>query len=386
MKRNVVALVPLRGGSKSIPGKNIKEIAGKPLCAWVLGAACEAIGAENVFVSTDSREIAAVVNSVQPGITIIERPAELASDNSTTESVMLHFADLVEFGTLITLQATSPLTTSDDIKKALDLFNARKYDSLLTGVRTKRFFWTDEGKAVNYDPSKRPLRQNFGGWIMENGAFYITKDEILQRVQCRLGGNIGIYEMAAETAVEIDEPEDWVEVERLLNKRKISSANRLIKDIRLLAIDVDGTLTDGGMYYSAQGEELKKFNTRDGQGLELVRGAGIDVAIITKENSPIARARAEKLKVDKCHIGITDKLRCLTDLCNDMKIGLANVVYIGDDVSDLDCMKAAGFAACPANAVETIRDISHYICKHPGGAGAVREVCELLIQCSTEKN
>jgi len=386
MKRDAVALVPLRGGSKSIPGKNIRNIAGRPLCAWVLEAASKAVGTGNVFVSTDSREIAEVAGSVLPGVNIIERPTELATDTASTESVMLHFADNVEFSTLITLQATSPLTTADDIKKALELFHTHKYDSLLTGVRTKRFFWTDEGKAVNYDPLQRPLRQNFDGLIMENGAFYITKREILEKHRCRLGGSTGVYEMAPETAVEIDEPEDWTEVERLLNNRNMRAAGTRLKGIRLLAIDVDGTLTDGGMYYSASGEELKKFNTRDGQGLELLRNAGIEAAIITKENSPIARARAEKLKIDKCHIGITDKISCLKTLCSDMKISLASVAYIGDDVSDLECMKAAGFAACPSDAAETIRSISHYICKHPGGAGAVREVCELLIQCLTEKD
>ncbi len=380
MKKNIVALVPLRVGSKSVPKKNIKDMAGRPLCAWVLEAACEAVGAENVFVSTDSREIAEVVKGVLPGVNIIDRPDEFATDAASTESVMLHFASIVEFETLITLQATSPLTTADDIQKALNLFNVSKYDSLLTGVRSKRFFWTNDGKAVNYDPLKRPLRQNFEGWIMENGAFYITKNDILQRCQCRLGGSIGVYEMASENAVEIDEPEDWNEAERLLNRRKRSAVNKLLKNIKLLAVDVDGTLTDGGMYYSARGEELKKFNTRDGQGLAMLRDTGIDVAIITKENSPIVRARAEKLKIDKCHIGITDKIGCLRAMCNDMKIGLANVAYVGDDVSDLECMKAAGFAACPSDAVESIRNVSHYICKHPGGAGAVREVCEAILK------
>jgi N-acylneuraminate cytidylyltransferase len=386
MKKNITALVPLRGGSKSIPKKNIKDMAGKPLCAWTLEAACEAIGGRNVFISTDSKEIAEVVGNLKLGVKIIERPAELSSDSASTESVMLHFAENVKFDTLITLQATSPVTTANDIQNALDLFKRNKLDSLVTGVRSKRFFWTPDGKAVNYDPSDRPLRQQMDGWIMENGAFYITRHKILQQHKCRLGGKIGIYEMAPETAVEIDEPEDWAEVERLLNKRKRAAADKLIQDIKLLALDVDGTLTDAGMYYSAQGEELKKFNTRDGQGLALLRDTGIDVAIITKENSPIVRARAEKLKIDKCYVGINDKIGCLKSLCRDMKIGLNNVAYVGDDVSDLECMKAAGFAACPSDAVESVRSVSHYICKYPGGAGAVREVCELLIQCSIEKN
>lgn len=379
-------MIPLRGGSKSIPLKNIKNIDGKPLCAWILEAACEALGPSNVYVSTESEEIAGIINNLNPRVRIIKRPDELATDTASTDAVMLHFAEEVKFDTLITLQATSPLTTSSDIKKALDLFHAGGFDSLVTGIRCKRFFWTPDGKPVNYDPLKRPLRQEMDGWIMENGAFYITKHETLKHHKCRLGGKVGIYEMGAETAVEIDEPEDWVEVERLLAKRNRMKIKELLKNIRLLAVDVDGTLTDAGMYYSAKGEELKKFNTRDGQGLALVRDKGIEIAIITKENSPIVKARAKKLKIDKCYIGIEDKLSCLKSICKDLKIKLSNVAYIGDDVSDLECIKSAGFAACPSDAVEIIRNISGYICKKRGGAGAVREVCDMLIQCSIETN
>jgi N-acylneuraminate cytidylyltransferase len=375
MKKNIVALVPLRGGSKSIPLKNIKNIAGRPLCAWVLESACEALGPSNVYVSTESIEISDVVNSLDMGVTIIDRPDELATDTASTESVMLHFADKVKFDILITLQATSPLTSADDIRNALGLFEKEGYDSMLTGVRFKRFFWTLDGKAVNYDPLKRPLRQEIDGWIMENGAFYITRYEILQHYRCRLGGKIGIYEMPPETAVEIDEPEDWEIAERHIKRKRIK-----IKDIRLLVVDVDGTLTDAGMYYSDKGEELKKFNTRDAQGLDMIRESGLDVAIITKEDSPIVKARAEKLKIDKCYLGIDKKLDCLKNLCEELKISLSNVAYIGDDISDLECIKAAGFTACPADAVKTIRDLAHYVCTLPGGSGAVREVCEFLLK------
>ncbi len=380
MRKDIVALVPLRRGSKSIPLKNVKSIAGKPLCFWVLGSACEAIGPTNVYVSTESKEIADVVDNLNLGVTIIARPDELATDMASTESVMLHFTETIGFDTLITLQATSPLTTSDDILKALNLFKNNNYDSLVTGVCTKRFFWTLEGKAINYDPVKRPRRQEIDGWIMENGAFYITRRDILQRSQCRLGGKIGVYEMSPETAVEIDEPEDWAVVERYLIRRRRDSTKELIKNIKLLVVDVDGTLTDAGMYYSAKGEELKKFNTRDAQGLALIRERGIEVAIITKEHSPIVEARAEKLKIDKCYIGIDDKIGCLKSLCNDLALTLDKVAYVGDDVSDMECMRSAGFAACPSDAAEIVKNVSLFICDHPGGSGAVREVCDLLIR------
>lgn len=378
-KQKTVALIPLRGGSSSIPRKNIRVIAGKPLCAWVLEAACTALGASNVFISTDSAEIAGVVTGLGLGVTIIDRPAELATDTASTESVMLHFADIVDFETVITLQATSPLTRPDDIKKAMSSFKKLKYDSMLTGVRTGRFFWTRDGKALNYNPRNRPRRQDVDGWFMENGAFYITKRSILERFKCRIGGKTGIYEMRAETAVEIDEPEDWNAVERLLMKREREKFKDIVREIKLFVVDVDGTLTDAGMYYSAKGEELKKFNTRDAQGLEFLRKKGIDVAIITKEKSPIVSARAKKLGIDKCHTGIENKLECLKKICKKMKIKLSNVAYVGDDVSDMECMKSVAFAACPADGLEAIRDISHYVCSQRGGGGAVREVCELLL-------
>lgn len=217
---NNVILVPLRGGSKSIPKKNIKNLAGKPLSAWTLEAAagCAAISA--VYVSTDSEEIAEVVQALGLGIQVIMRPAEYATDEASTESVMMNFMSQIDFDLLVTIQATSPLLTARDLDLALVQFREQKLDSMLSAVRIKRFFWNDDATPINYDPLHRPRRQDFRGTLMENGAFYLTKQEILQRYQCRLGGKTGIYEMDECTAVEIDEPEDWVRVERLLLQRR----------------------------------------------------------------------------------------------------------------------------------------------------------------------
>lgn len=221
-----VALIPLRGGSKSILRKNIKLLAGKPLCYWVCYAASQAKGIDTVYVSTDDAEIRDTVLSLGLGIKIIDRPAEFAQDTSSTESVMLHFMEEVpDFDLLITLQATSPLTTSEDIDNAINHFSKNNLDSLLTAVRTKRFFWTEGGKAINYDYLNRPRRQDFDGFMMENGAFYITKKNILKDKKNRLGGKIGVFEMREETAIEIDEPLDWYILEKLILKNKSDETN-----------------------------------------------------------------------------------------------------------------------------------------------------------------
>lgn len=217
---NIVALIPLRGGSKSIPMKNIKLLAGKPLSCWTLEAAAASVHVGAVYVSTDSDEIASVVLGLGLGVKVVSRPDEFATDGATTESVMLHFMREVTFDVLVTIQATSPLLTAHDLDQAITQFHEQRLDSMLSAVRTKRFFWNDDASPINYNPMHRPRRQDFPGTLMENGAFYITKREILERYQCRLGGKVGIYEMDESTAVEIDEPEDWERVERLLLRQK----------------------------------------------------------------------------------------------------------------------------------------------------------------------
>lgn len=379
----IVALVPLRGGSKSIPDKNIRLIAGKPLCAWVLEAACRSKVFAEVVVSTDSAKIASVVQNLDLPVKILDRPAALATDEASTEAVMLHAAQRLEFDILATIQATSPLVQADDFRLACDLFKTHGYDSLLTAVRTKRFFWQEDGTALNYIPQQRPRRQDFPGSLMENGAFYLTRRSLLEQTGCRLGGRIGLYEMPLESAVEIDEPQDWTLVEHALISRCNRSLFTRLAKIKLLAVDVDGTLTDAGMYWSAAGDQLKKFNTRDAKGLERVRGLGIEVAIMTSENSPIVTARARKLGIQHCFVGIDDKQHCLETLVEKRGFRLAEVAYVGDDVNDLDCLKIAGFSACPADAVAAVRQQVQHISSYAGGMGAVRDVCELICAAHT---
>ena len=380
--KRIVAMVPLRGGSKSIPRKNIRPIAGKPLCGWILEALLGIKEIDEVYVSTEDNEIAQAAQTISSDVRIINRPVELATDDASTESVMLHFADQVDFDVLITAQATSPLTTEQDISRGLDIFFRGSYDSLLTGVREKRFYWTNkEGKAspVNYDYNKRPRRQDFDSWIMENGAFYITTRSILLEKQCRLGGKIGILEMNQETGIEVDELSDWQVVESLLIQRKKHFLLRNVQDIRLLVVDVDGTLTDAGMYYSDAGELLKKFNTRDAKGLESVRKEGMMVSLMTSEDSDIVRVRAEKLQIEHVYTGVKDKMTVLERLCEELDVKMSEIAFIGDDLNDLACIKHVGLGACPADAVEQVKENALYVCQNEGGKGAVRELCDILL-------
>ena len=152
------------------------------------------------------------------------------------------------------------------------------------------------------------------------------------------------------------------------------------KDIKLVISDVDGVLTDGGMYYSTKGEIMKKFNAKDGMGVELLRKNNIKTILMTKENSSIVIKRGKKIKADKIFIDMDNKEMKLDQICNSLSLTPSNIAYIGDDVNDLNIMKLVGFSACPADAEQEILDISNYICKKEGGKGVFREVTNLILK------
>ena len=226
-----VALIPVRGGSKSIPLKNIKLLCGRPLVYWTMDAALHCPELDRVYVCTDSPQIRSVVESYitenQCGgkISCIGRPEEAATDTASTESVMQYFADTYpDFKYMVLIQATSPTLQAHHLSEAIRLFEERGYDSMLSGVRQKRFCWAEKDGyfyPTNYDYRNRPRRQEFNGYLVENGAFYIHKKELFDVSQYRLYGKIGLYEMPEESYLEIDEPSDWVMIENILQQRKL---------------------------------------------------------------------------------------------------------------------------------------------------------------------
>lgn len=218
----VIAFIPVRGGSKSIPLKNIKPLAGKPLVCWNIEALEKCDAVDEIVVATDSNEIWETVSSRNyKKVKLYRRSAENACDTASTESVMLEYieyAELADETIFMLVQATSPMTKTNHFEEALKQYAEGKYDSMLTCVRNYRFFWSEYGKSLNYDYRNRPRRQDFKGLLMENGAFYINSVGNILRDKNRLSGKIGIYEMPGYTATEIDEPEDWMILEQLMKR------------------------------------------------------------------------------------------------------------------------------------------------------------------------
>lgn len=379
-----IAFIPARCGSKSIPFKNIKIFCGKPLIYWSLKPLNESELIDQIIVATDCDKVKDVVESFDfEKVRIYTRSKENAQDHSTTESVILEYLDYApckEEDNLVLVQVTSPLTERKDFEEALNKYNNEKPDSLLSCVRTKRFVWDDSGKPINYDYKNRPRRQDFKGLLVENGAFYISSIGNIVKNKNRISGQISVYEMDEYKYTEIDEEDDWILAEALKRKYQLSKIHN--SKIKILLSDVDGTLTDAGMYYSENGDELKKFNTRDGKGFEMLKKRGVKVGIITSENTRLVEKRARKLKVDFLYQGLqhSEKLIAVKDICVQEKVSLKEVAYIGDDINDLELLSQVGHPACPNNAVVSIKKIPNInIMNTDGGNGAVREFIDTII-------
>lgn len=384
-----VAFIPVRGGSKSIPKKNIKELCGRPLVYWTAKAACEAELIDEVYVATDSDEIRLAVeefcNSERDlfsKLKVIGRSKENASDVASTESVMLEFAQDFDFTNIVLVQATSPLLRGEDLDGGMRIFNEPGTDSVISLVQQKRFLWKYDGEAVissNYDFKNRPRRQDFDGYLMENGAFYITSREALLESKNRLSGCVRAYLMPEETAIEIDEVTDFLIVEKLLQNRLKEQKTGNKSKIKMIVVDCDGCLTDGGMYYSENGDELKKFNTKDGMALRMAMEKGLVAGIITGEDRELNARRAKKLGLNFIKQGIKDKSEALLEVCREFDISLENVLFIGDDVNDIDAMRISGMSACPLDASAKVIEVADYVSTKRGGHGAVREIIECFL-------
>ncbi len=381
---SVIAFLPVRGGSKSIPSKNIKEFCGRPLLWWMINALAESKSVDNVIVATDDYKIKTTVDNLKiSNVIVYDRDPQNATDTASTESVMLEYIekrpDLSDDSLFILAQATSPLTTFVDVDNAINLFKSTEVDSVLTVCRSKRFYWNSDGTTINYDYRNRPRRQDFDGVFLENGALYISTIKAIRDSGNRLSGTIRISEMPEYSGIEIDEIDDWQLAESFM--RRYVLKNDKSSEIKLFLSDVDGVLTDSGMYYGESGDEFKKFNTRDGKGFELLKNAGIARGIITSEDTKIVANRAEKLNLDYCRQGAIDKLLDAQEICSEMSIELSQTAFIGDDINDIPLLRSVGLAACPLDAAIQVKKIPGIIIlENNGGAGVVREFVELIIQ------
>lgn len=379
-----IGFIPLRKGSKGIPGKNKRKMLGRPLFCWVL---TEAIFSklDEVIVFTDDTEIIEFIeNQFQwsSKVKAVLRPENTATDTASTEMAILDYCEAINynFDLFCLLQATSPFTKAKHINEGLSKIEAGA-DSSLSVVKTHRFIWNKIGESINYDYKNRPRRQDFDGLLVENGAIYCTTKKALQKSQNRISGMIIPFEMPEISYTEIDSESDWRIVENLLatNLQKQKKNTKITH----LVLDVDGVFTDGKVLFSENGELAKSFDMRDGMGLEILRQFNVKIMVMTSENSALVAARMKKLKIDTVFLGAKDKYSLLQNYCLKNDLEMNNLAYVGDDVNDMANMCRVGWSFAPANAMDEIKRIADINLAKKSGEGAIREVAQFIKKYNT---
>jgi len=388
----IPAIILARGGSKGLPQKNLLQFSGKPLLAWSILQATGSRKVSKVYVSSDSNEILKIAQDY--GAEAILRPSTLSGDQASSESGWLHAIDYITQKTgicppaVIALQATSPLRETSDIDGAIERFEKEMADSLFSdAVLDDPCVWSDEDgvlKGKTFDPRNRGQRQDRKPYFLENGSIYIFKTRLLQQTGNRLGGKISRFTMPYWKSFEIDD-RDTFEICETFYQKKLRTTETIHLPFRpeLIVYDFDGVMTNNQAVLMEDGSEGVWVNRSDGWGVQQLKNEGYLQVILSTETNPVVAARAKKMKI-KVILGSVDKAKCLKKYCDKKKIKLNKVLFVGNDINDLEAMKIVGIPVAPADAHPKVLQIAGYVTRAKGGDGVLRELSESLLH--TKKN
>lgn len=380
-----LVVIPARGGSQGIRGKNLQAVGGYSLVARAVRTALSAPAVEQVIVSTDDAEIAAAAHEC--GARVVMRPDELSGATASSESAVLHAIErLEEEGALIPsvtvlLQATSPFIDADALDTAVRTVARGEHDVVIAVAPTHDFQWRlDDGVAspVGHPLDHRPRRQDRAPHFRETGAFYVMRTAGLRSGGSRFFGSVGLQPVDPESAVEIDDPHDLWLARVLATGRPARTAAGDRIDVDALVTDFDGVHTDDHAYVSQDGTEQVRVHRGDGMGVARLRRAGVPMLILSTETNPVVAARAAKLRVDVRH-GVDDKATALRAWMAEHGLAPERVAFVGNDVNDLPAMAQVGWPVAVADARAEVQAAARVVLASSGGQGAVREVCERVL-------
>lgn len=378
----VVAVIPARGGSKGVPGKNVRRVGGRALVARAVDAAL-ACGIDSVWVSTDNDAIAQVAHAAGAGV--IERPADIAGDTASSESALLHALDeLADHDllprVLVFLQATSPFIPIAPLRSAVERVLSGGEDVVFSAFETYAFLWTertDGAVGVNHDAGTRPRRQEREPHFHETGAFYVLDVAGFHRSRHRFFGRVGIERVPEASAIEIDSP-DQLETARALASRLGATADSGRLEVDAIVMDFDGVHTDDRVHVDERGLESVRVSRSDGLGLERLRRAGVTMLILSRERNDVVAARGRKLGIEVMQ-GIEDKGTALAAWCSQRGLDPQRVAYVGNDVTDAQCLRMVGVPVVVPDAHPTVIGLARIVLSKPGGSGALRELAEMVL-------
>jgi N-acylneuraminate cytidylyltransferase len=402
-KSEILAVIPARGGSKGIPRKNIKNFAGYPLIAYSIQAALNSKYVTRTIVSTDDIEIADVAESYGAEIPFL-RPAEYAQDSTLDFPV---FENLLQTliadenykpDLVVQLRPTSPIRPVNLVDEAIEIMVGNmEIDSVRgvvpSGQNPYKMWKIDpqngfmsgllpvEGIAEPYNSARQALPDTY--W--QTGHIDVIRSHVILEQKSMSGKKIKPIYINPDFTVDIDKPSDWQRAEWLVwygglemvvpgNKRR-----SIPKNVELVVFDFDGVMTDDRVFVNQEGVEMVAANRRDGMGITLLHKAGIRMMVLSSEKNPVVQARCNKLKLPVIQ-GIDEKAAVLRKYLLDNKISSDTVIYVGNDINDLPCFTEVGCAFAVADAHPLALRQADIVLRHNGGYGAVRELCDILLQ------
>ena len=385
MKSGVIAIIPARGGSKGVPGKNLRRVGGRSLVERAIDACRAARLIEEVYVSTDHAEIAASAEAA--GAKVIMRPAELSTDTASSEAALLHALEqLIMVGeepeVLVFVQCTSPFIAPDDLDRGVELVVHDRADSVFSAVATYEFLWRASDRfglvtGQNHEPAVRPRRQDREPDFRETGAFYVMSARGFRTARHRFFGRTAVVQVPELTSIDVDHLHDLTLASAVA--QVIEPPQEIEIDVDVVITDFDGVHTDNLATVAQDGQESVKVSRADGLGVERLRLWGIPLLIVSKEINPVVQARATKLGVEVLQ-SVDDKRPVVRDWLEAQGIPANRAAYLGNDVNDLGPMALVGWPVAVADAHPAVRQAARLVLARPGGHGAVRELCDLVIE------
>jgi YrbI family 3-deoxy-D-manno-octulosonate 8-phosphate phosphatase len=402
-KPDVLAIVPARGGSKGIPRKNIRLFAGYPLIAYSIAAALQAETVTRTIVTTDDEEIAEIARHYG-GETPYLRPAELATDRTPDLPVFRHaltwLAENENYhpDIIVQLRPTIPIRPPKIVDRAVRLLRDHPEADSVRGItpahQTPYKMWLLEGE----DKPIRPLtsvpgidepynspRQVLPAAYSHTGLIDTMRPATILKLNSMSGRIILPLLFDPAYSADLDTPEDWRLAEELLIRGSPpmvwpgSPRRSMPEKVQLLVLDFDGVLTDNRVWVDQDGREMVTANRSDSLGVNLLRQAGVETIVISKETNPVVAARCRKMNIP-CIQAEDEKDTAIRKVLADRKINPAQVVYLGNDVNDLPCFPLVGWAVAVADAMPEVTRLVDYVLTRPGGRGAVRELCDLILK------
>ncbi len=400
----ILALIPARGGSKSIPHKNIRNFAGWPLITWSIAAAKQSKLVTRVIVSTDDEEIAAVARQYGAETPFL-RPAEFAQDKTPDLPVFEHALKWLEEvegykpEIIVQLRPTSPIRPLEMVDDAISILINHKDADCVRGVvpagQNPHKMWRLDGENNPMkpllevggiaEPYNAP-RQILPPIYWQTGQIDAIRVSTITEKHSLTGAVIYPLMIDQRYTVDIDTLPDWAKYEALVYSglEMVSPGDKprrkMPETIKMVISDFDGVMTDGRVWVDEKGKETVAASRSDSMRIRELRERGIEVMILSSEVNRVVKARATKMGIDAIHgLSLSEKGEVLKKFLAEKNLDASQIVYLGNDFNDLPCFEVAGWTVAVADAYPEVLRAADYVLKTPGGYGALRELCDLIL-------